>query len=77
MERAEALKQVGLELGHIPRWPGEYQGLVRSIYQMLRVNSLGAKKPGSASEVLHRCIAILWRDVPSAEVSYDRAFFDG
>ncbi|QJW95114.1 hypothetical protein [Frigoriglobus tundricola] len=77
MERSEALRQVVLELGHIPLWPGEFQGLLRSIYRMLRVNSLGTKKPGSAGAVLHRCIAILWRDVPSAEVSYDRTFFDG
>src|SRR5258708_4555429 len=67
MERADVLKQVAAELGHIPRWPGPYQGLLRSIYQMLRANSLGLKKAGSAGAILHRSIAVIVRDYPTAE----------
>ena len=77
MDRAEKLKQVAVELEHIPRWPGEYQGQLRSIYQLLRINSLGAKKAGSAGEVLRRCLAIIRWDVPGARVRYDRVFFGG
>jgi hypothetical protein len=77
MDRAEKLKQVAVELEHIPRWPGEYQGQLRSIYQLLRINSLGAKKVGSAGQVLRRCLALIWWDVPGARVRYDRVFFDG
>ncbi|MBP3955772.1 hypothetical protein J8F10_10805 [Gemmata sp. G18] len=71
-----ALEQVATELEHIPRWPGAYQGQLRAIYQMLRENDLGEKRAGGANQILHRCIAIIWRDVPGAPISYDRAFFD-
>jgi hypothetical protein len=77
MDRAEKLKQVAVELEHIPRWPGEYQGQLRSIYQLLRMNGLGAKKAGTAGEVLRRCLALIRWDVPDAHVRYDRVFFDG
>ena len=77
MDRAEKLKQVAVELEHIPRWPGDYQGQLRSIYQLLRINSLGAKKVDSAGAVLRRCLAIIWWDVPGARVRYDRVFFGG
>ena len=77
MNRADVLKQVAVELTHIPRWPGEYQGQLRSIYQMLRTNSLGGRSTGSASDVLRRCIAMVWRDFPDARFEYDRVFFDG
>ena len=78
MERAEILRQVALEMEHIPKWPGEHQGLLRAIYRMMRANSLGvnAKEKVNASGVLHRCIAILWRDAPTARIDYDRTFFD-
>jgi hypothetical protein len=77
MDRAEKLKQVAAELEHIPRWPGEYQGQLRSIYRLLRLNSLGEKKAARAGEVLRRCLALIWWDVPGARVRYDRVFFDG
>ena len=79
MERATILQQVEGELGHIPKGPGEYQGLLRAIYRMMRTNSLGenAKVKENANDVLQRCLAILWRDAPRARVDYDRPFFDG
>ena len=75
MNRTDVLKQVAVELAHVPHWPGEYQGMLRAIYQLLRANNLGAR-PGSASHVLHRCITTVWRDFPNARVDYDRTFFD-
>ena len=77
MNRADVLKQVAAELAHIPYWPGEYQGMLRAIYQMLRVSGLAGKAAGSASDVLRRCIATVWRDYPDARVRYDRVFFNG
>lgn len=77
MERADALEQVTAELTHIPWWPGEYQGMLRAIYRMFRANDLGEKGMRSAGEVLHRCVAIIWRDVPGARINYDQEFFDG
>jgi hypothetical protein len=79
MERAETLQQVEGEMTHIPKGPGEHQGMLRAIYRMMRTNSLGAspRRKENAGEVLHRCIAILWRDVPRARLDYDRAYFDG
>jgi hypothetical protein len=77
MNRADMLKQVAAELTHIPRWPGEHQAMLRSVYRMLRANSLGGKELGSAKDVLRRCIATVWRDFPDARFEYDRGFFDG
>jgi hypothetical protein len=77
MDRTDKMKQVAAELEHIPRWPGEYQSQLRSIYQLLRMNSLGAKKAGSAGDVLRRCLALIRWDVPGAQVRYDRGFFGG
>jgi hypothetical protein len=51
--------------------------MLRAIYQMLRANSLGVRAAGSAADVLHRCIATVWRDFPKARFEYDRSFFDG
>ena len=69
MDPPDVMKQVATELTHIPRWPGEHQGsTLQAIYELMRVNDLGAKKVGSAGEVLHHCIAIIWRDVPDARV---------
>jgi hypothetical protein len=77
MERAAVLEQVAAELAHIPIWPGEYQGMVRAIYQMLRANALAGKAAASASDVLRRCFATVRRDYPDARVEYDRVFFNG
>jgi hypothetical protein len=77
MVRVNVMEQVAAELEHIPWWPGEHQGLLRAIYRMFRANSLGAKWPGTASAVLHRCLATIRRDYPTAPVAYDRAFFQG
>jgi hypothetical protein len=76
MNRAGVLKQVAAELTHIPSWPGKYQGMLRSVYRMWRANSLGGTGRGSAKDVLHRCIATVWRDFPGARFEYDRGFFD-
>ena len=59
--RLTASPEVAAELTHIPSWPGEHQGLLRAIYRMFRVNDLGEKGPGSAGQVLRRCIAVIWR----------------
>jgi hypothetical protein len=75
MEHADVLEQVATELTHIPWWPGEHQGLLRAIYRMFRANNLGEKGSVSASEILHRCLATIWRDYPTARVEYDRVFF--
>jgi hypothetical protein len=77
MQRADVLEQVAAELTHIPRWPGEHQGLLRAIYQLLRENDLRAPRVVGAGEILHRCIAIIWRDYPTARIKYERAFFHG
>ena len=77
MNRADVLKQVAAELAHIPIWPGEHQGMLRAIYTMLRANSFSGKGPGSAKDVLHCCLATVWRDFPDAHFDYDKAFFDG
>lgn len=77
MERAAVLEQVAAELAHIPIWPGEYQGMVRAIYQMLRANALTGKAADSANDVLRHCLATIWRDYPDARVEYDRVFFNG
>ncbi len=77
LEQAAVLKQVATELEHIPRAPGAYQGQLRAIYLMLRENDLGEKRAGGANQILHRCMAIIWRDAPGALLNYNRAFFDG
>lgn len=77
MERADAQELVAVELTHIPSWPGEHQGLLRAVYRLLRGNSIGIKRAGSAGEVLVRCTAIILRDFPTATFEYDRAFFNG
>jgi hypothetical protein len=75
MERADVLEQIAAELTHIPRWPGEHQGLLRAIYRLFRANNLRAPRAASAKEILHRCIATIQRDYPIAQVEYDQAFF--
>ena len=38
MERVAMMELVAVELTHIPRYPGEHQGLLRAIYRMLRLD---------------------------------------
>jgi hypothetical protein len=77
MERADVLEQIAAELTHIPRWPGEYQGLLRAIYRLFQANNLREPRAVSAKEILHRCIATICRDYPTARIEYDRTFFHG
>ena len=79
MNRREMNEQVGRELEHIPKWPGEHQSQLRFLYNAMRRSSLGKKVPvkPSAWEVLRECVSILRQSNPTALVHYDRDFFVG
>jgi hypothetical protein len=76
MNRTDVLKQIAVELEHIPRWPGDYQGMLRAVYLMQRAKSLGGKGPGRTKDILHCCLTTVRRDFPDARFEYDRGFFD-
>ncbi len=78
MERAKLRAIVDTELKHIPKTPGEYQGLLRLAYNMARMHSLGelATNKKSAFDVLQDCIAILKKENSDACFYYAEGFFE-
>ncbi len=78
MERTKLRAIVDTELKHIPKTPGEYQGLLRATYNMARMNSLGkrATKKQSAFDVLQGCIKGLKKNNSDACFYYDKEFFE-
>lgn len=76
MNRAEASELLAAELTHIPRWPGEHQGVLRAVSHRFRAIGLGRKAAGAAGDTLRRCLATIRRDFPDARLDYDGTFFD-
>lgn len=76
MNRADMSELLAAELTHIPHWPGEYQGMLRAVYQMFRPIGYGRKASGAAGDTLRRCLATIRRDFPDARLDFDRAFFN-
>jgi len=78
MKREEMFAIVQQELTHIPK--GAYpQGVLRSTYWMMRLNSLGRNRefPDDPRQLVERAVADVRRLVPSASLEYDRNFFGG
>lgn len=77
MNPQQMTQQVNAELAHIPDWPGEYQGLLRMLYNARRRASLGQNAAGnqSVADVLLACIASIHSQNPGADLHFDEAFF--
>jgi len=76
MNRDEMFTTARRELGHIPK--GAFpQGLLRSNYWMMRLNSLGRKReyPDDPLQLIERAAADVHLFDPSATLEYDRDFF--
>lgn len=63
------------DLKHIPEGNFEYQGQLRMIYRMRRMNSLGkrAESPASRSEVMKDSIRSIGQ--PADKFQFDREYF--
>ena len=77
MKLKEMRAKVLEELEHIPIHPKAYQGELRMLYWMARMNSLGKKAKGekTATDVLQKQIKLIGKDYPGVEFRYDREFF--
>jgi hypothetical protein len=78
MKRDEMFAIAQRELVHIPK--GEYpQGVLRSVYWTMRLNSLGRKRelPNSPRLLVERAVADVLHLEPSANLEYDHNFFGG
>ncbi len=77
MKREEMLDLARREVAHIPDWPWP-QGLLRSTYFNLRLNSLGRKSvvENDRRKVLQRALEMVLQDKPDADLEYDRSYFE-
>jgi len=64
------------DLAHIPK--GDYpQGVLRSSYWMMRLNSLGRNRvfPDDPAQLIRRAVDDVQRLIPSATINYDGEYF--
>jgi hypothetical protein len=76
MKRDEMFAIAQQELAHIPK--GEYpQGVLRSTYWMMRLNSLGKQRvlPDDPLQLIELAVADVHRLEPSVSLEYDRSYF--
>jgi hypothetical protein len=69
--------QIGTELAYIPKGSDHKQGMLRALYQMGRMKSLGKNAAGrqSAYDVLQSSLAAAKQALPEYEFRYDQEFF--
>jgi hypothetical protein len=78
MRRDEIFAIAQGDLAHIPK--GDYhQGVLRSTYWMMRLNSLGKRRefPDDPRQLIELAVADVHRLEPSVSLDYDQDYFGG